>query len=56
MPDTDELLTPEEVANRLSVYLRSVRRFADTGQLVAVRLGRYVRYRAVDVAMLLAHR
>jgi excisionase family DNA binding protein len=56
MPDTDELLTPEEVAKRLSVSIRSVRRFADTGQLVPVRLGRYVRYRAVDVAVLMAHR
>jgi DNA-binding transcriptional MerR regulator len=56
MPDTDELLTPEEVAKRLSVSIRSVRRFADTGQLVPIRLGRYVRYRAVDVALLLARR
>ena len=56
MPDTDELLTPEEVGKRLSVSIRSVRRFADTGQLVPIRSGRYVRYREVDVLLLLARR
>jgi len=56
MPDTHELLTPEEVAKRLSVSVRSVRRFADTGQLVPIRLGRYVRYREADVVGLLARR
>jgi len=56
MPDTDELLTPEEVAKQLSVSLRSVRRFADTGQLVPIRIGRYVRYQEADVAGLLARR
>ena len=43
MPDTNELLTSEEVANHLSVSIRSVRRFADSGQLPPVRLGRYIR-------------
>jgi transposase len=42
MPDTDELLTPEEVAKRLSVSIRSVRRFADTGQLVPIRAARHL--------------
>ncbi len=46
-----ELLTAQEVAERLSVHVESVRRWTRQGDLAAVRLpsGRY-RYRTEDVA------
>jgi excisionase family DNA binding protein len=49
MPNT-ELLTAQEVAERLSVHVESVRRWTRRGELPAVRLpsGRY-KYRADDV-------
>jgi len=48
-----ELLTAQEVADRLAVHVESVRRWTRQGDLAAVRLpsGRY-RYRAEDVAAL----
>lgn len=50
MPNT-ELLTAQQVAERLAVHVESVRRWTRQGDLAAVRLpsGRY-RYRAEDVA------
>lgn len=53
MPNT-ELLTAQQVAERLSVHVESVRRWTRQGDLPAVRLpsGRY-RYRASDVTALL---
>ena len=56
MADTDDLLTPADVAARLSVSVRTVRRYADTGLLAPVHLGRSVRYRERDVAHLVAMR
>jgi hypothetical protein len=56
MADTDDLLTPADVAARLAVSVRSVRRYADNGLLVPVHLGRTVRYRERDVARLVAKR
>lgn len=52
MPNT-ELLTAQQVADRLSVHVESVRRWTRQGDLPAVRLpsGRY-RYLAEDVAAL----
>jgi excisionase family DNA binding protein len=52
MPNT-ELLTAQQVADRLSVHVESVRRWTRQGDLAAVRLpsGRY-RYRAEDVTAL----
>lgn len=52
MPNT-ELLTAQEVAQRLAVHVESVRRWTRQGDLRAVRLpsGRY-RYRAEDVTAL----
>lgn len=49
MPNT-ELLTAQEVAERLSVHPESVRRWTRQGDLAAIRLpsGRY-RYRVEDV-------
>lgn len=49
MPNT-ELLTAQEVADRLAVHVESVRRWTRQGDLSAVRLpsGRY-RYRSEDV-------
>lgn len=48
-----ELLTAQQVAERLAVHVESVRRWTRKGDLAAVRLpsGRY-RYRADDVAAL----
>jgi len=50
----NELLTAQQVAERLSVHVESVRRWTRQGDLRAVRLpsGRY-RYRTDDVAALL---
>ncbi len=56
MADTDDLLTPADVAARLAVSVRSVRRYADSGLLAPVHLGRTVRYRERDVARLVAKR
>jgi excisionase family DNA binding protein len=52
MPNT-ELLTAQQVAERLSVHVESVRRWTRQGDLPAIRLpsGRY-RYREDDVAAL----
>lgn len=52
MPNT-EMLTAQQVADRLAVHVESVRRWTRRGELAAVRLpsGRY-RYRAEDVAAL----
>jgi len=49
MPNT-EMLTAQQVADRLAVHVESVRRWTRAGELSAVRLpsGRY-RYRAEDV-------
>ena len=56
MPN-NELLTAQQVAERLSVHVESVRRWTRQGDLAAVRLpsGRY-RYRADEVAALLESR
>lgn len=52
-----ELLTAQQVAERLSVHVESVRRWTRQGDLRAVRLpsGRY-RYRAADVTALIEGR
>lgn len=54
MPNS-ELLTAQQVADRLVVHVESVRRWTRAGDLPAVRLpsGRY-RYRAEDVEALTA--
>lgn len=56
MPNT-ELLTAQQVAERLSVHVESVRRWTRQGDLAAVRLpsGRY-RYRTQDVTALIEGR
>ena len=56
MADNDDLLTPADVAARLAISVRSVRRYADNGLLAPVHLGRTVRYRERDVAQLVAKR
>jgi uncharacterized small protein (DUF1192 family) len=56
MADSDDLLTPADVAARLAVSVRSVRRYADSGLLATGHLGRTVRYRERDVARLVAKR
>jgi excisionase family DNA binding protein len=47
------LLTKQEVADRLKVSVRTVERMEAAGDLVAIRLGRSVRFRAEDVAALI---
>ena len=54
MPEGDDLLTADKVAALLSVSVRTVRRYADSGRLSPVRLGRSVRYRLPDVERLIA--
>lgn len=56
MPNT-ELLTAQQVADRLAVHVESVRRWTRQGDLPAVRLpsGRY-RYRIEDVNVLIEGR
>ena len=54
MPEGDKLLTADKVAALLSVSVRTVRRYADSGRLAPVRLGRSVRYRLPDVERLIA--
>ena len=54
MPEGDDLLTADKVAALLSVSVRTVRRYADSGRLSPVRLGRAVRYRLPDVERLIA--
>lgn len=47
---TDErLLDPEELAERLKVPLSWVYESSRTGKIPTVRIGRYVRFRLVDV-------
>lgn len=55
--DVEALLTTEEVAERCKVPAETVRfwRHVGTGP-VAIRVGRYVRYRPADLASWLAER
>lgn len=46
----DRLLTPQEAAEVLSVSPRLVSDMARRGELPAVRVGRYVRFRPEDLA------
>jgi len=50
----DRLLTRPEVAERLACSPALVRRMDARGQLGRIKLGRLVRYRASDVARLVA--
>lgn len=54
MTDTDHLLSREQVAARLAVSIRSVRRYTESGRLPSVHIGRNVRYRRDDVERLIA--
>ncbi len=54
MTDTDHLLSREQVAARLAVSARSVRRYTESGRLPSVHVGRNVRYRRSDVERLIA--
>lgn len=47
--EDQELMTAEEVADRLRVNLGWVYRAARLGQIPAVRVGRYVRFAKADV-------
>ncbi len=51
--DTTGLLTRQQVADHLGLSWRSVLRLEQRGGLVAVRLGRSVRYRPKDVDALI---
>lgn len=45
----DELLTVREVAERLKLTEKSVRRYISEGKLPAVKLGRVLRVREADL-------
>jgi len=46
----DQLLTLQQVADRLQVSMSTVRRLVSAGDLVAVRIGRNLRVRPEDLA------
>ena len=53
--DTDELLTPGEVAKIFRVDPKTVTRWAKSGKLTSIRtLGGHRRYHATEIARLLA--
>lgn len=47
--EAPELLTPEEVADRLKLKVRTVLRLVREGKLLAVRVGRLYRFRPSDL-------
>lgn len=49
-PETPLLHTVEQAAHLLSISPKALRHMIDRGQIPAVRLGRRVRIRAVDLA------
>ncbi len=48
-----DLLTPEEVGKRFHFSSRTIRFFAQTRQIPAIKLGRAWRFRQVDLEKLL---
>lgn len=48
-PALEQLLTSAEVAEQLRIAPRSLRRYARTGQLPCIKIGRSVRYRRSDL-------
>lgn len=46
----DQLLTLQQVADRLQVSMSTVRRLVDAGKLKTVRIGRNLRVRPEDLA------
>lgn len=48
-PPVEALLTKQETADRLRVTARTLERWAASGDLTPVRLGRSVRYRTADI-------
>ena len=52
--DPDALLTLRDVADRLRVSERTVRREVDAGRLHCVRIGRALRFAAIDVSRFVA--
>jgi len=46
----DQLLTLQQVADRLQVSMSTVRRLVDAGKLKAVRIGRNLRVRPEDLS------
>ena len=49
-----QMLTPAEVAARLSVHIETVRRYIRSGDLPARKIGRLVRIEANDLARFVA--
>jgi excisionase family DNA binding protein len=45
----DELLTPEELAERLKIPLSSVYKMTHRGEIPVIRIGRLVRFRWDDI-------
>jgi excisionase family DNA binding protein len=52
--DTSALLTAAQVATRLGISLRTVRRYGEEGRLPRVHVGRAVRYASADVEALIS--
>lgn len=50
--DPDTLLTAHDVARKVRVSTRTVRRLVAEGRLPVIRIGRLVRFRARDVRLL----
>ena len=46
----DQLLTLQQVADRLQVSMSTVRRLVDAGKLKAIKIGRNLRVRPEDLA------
>ena len=51
----DRLLTSAETAQRLGISRRSVERLAERGSLARVKVGAATRFRASDVAAIVAN-
>ena len=51
---TTDYLTPAEAARATGLSVRQLARLADAGNVAAIQPGKHRRYRAVDIAALIA--
>lgn len=49
MKENDEIITPEEASKYLKVNVRTIYRWAHTGQVPAIRAGRQWRFRKTEL-------
>jgi excisionase family DNA binding protein len=54
--DRDKLLTPQQVADRLQVEIRTIRRYIKQGKLSVIRLDRAQRIRQSELERFLRER